>query len=126
MGAFRFLCTPSHNAYNDPIVYPGQTGKSHLHTFFGNTKADANSTYESLRTSGESTCNNLLNRSAYWIPALLNGQGKVVMPDYVSIYYKRRPSTDPVCQRQGKACIALPRGLRYVFGYNMSTGKGGG
>ena len=55
VGAFRFLCAPSHNAYNDPIVYPGQPGKSHLHTFFGNTLADANSTYASLRTTGDST-----------------------------------------------------------------------
>lgn len=121
VGAFRFLCTPSHNAYDDPIIYPNQPGKSpHLHTFFGNTKADGNSTYASLRTTGDSSCSNLLNRSAYWIPAMMNGRGKVVMPDYVSIYYKRRPSNDPECQRMGKACVPLPRGLRYVFGYNMA------
>ncbi|WP_229956521.1 DUF1996 domain-containing protein [Parasphingorhabdus litoris] len=125
VGAFRFLCMPSHNAYDDPIVYPGQPGKSHLHTFFGNTKADSNSTYESLRTTGESTCNNMLNRSAYWIPSMMNGKGQVVMPDYVSIYYKRRPDDDPECQRMGKACIALPRGLRYVFGYNMQDPANG-
>jgi hypothetical protein len=120
VGAFRFLCAPSHNAYDDPVVYPGQPGRSHLHTFFGNTLADANSTYQSLRTTGESTCNNLLNRSAYWMPALMNGQGKVVMPDYASIYYKRMPSSDPRCTTQATACVAMPRGLRFVFGYNMS------
>lgn len=125
VGAFRFHCTPSHNAYDDPIVYPGQPGKSHLHTFFGNTNADANSTYESLRTTGESTCDNMLNRSAYWIPSMMNGEGKVVMPNRVSIYYKRRPDTDPECQRMGKACVALPRGLRYVFGYNMTDPANG-
>lgn len=120
VGAFRFFCTPSHNAYDDPIVFPGQPGKSHLHTFFGNTAANANSTYRSLRTSGDSTCNNMLNRSAYWIPAMMTPAGMVVMPNYVSIYYKRRPDSDPACQREGIACIALPRGLRYIFGYNMS------
>ncbi|WP_422343385.1 DUF1996 domain-containing protein [Parasphingorhabdus sp.] len=125
VGAFRFQCTPSHNAYDDPIVYPGQPGKSHLHTFFGNTGADANSTYESLRTTGESTCNNILNRSAYWIPSMMNGEGQVVMPNRVTIYYKRRPDTDPECQRMGKACVALPRGLRYVFGYNMQDPANG-
>lgn len=120
-GAFRFLCAPSHNAYDDPIVYPGQSGRAHLHTFFGNTKADANSTYASLRTSGESTCNNLLNRSAYWIPAMMNGRGKVVMPDWVSIYYKRAPAGSKYCAPPyGTACLGIPRGLRYVFGYNMS------
>ena len=121
VGAFRFICTPSHNAYDDPIKYPGQPGKSHLHTFFGNTKADASSTYASLRTTGESTCNNLLNRSAYWIPSMMTPAGKIVMPNYVSIYYKRRPDTDPECKREGIACIALPRGLRYIFGYNMDN-----
>ena len=120
VGAFRFLCAPSHNAYNDPIVYPGQPGKSHLHTFFGNTLADANSTYASLRTTGDSTCNAVLNRSAYWVPAMMNGAGKVVMPDYLAVYYKRMPSTDPRCQVYATACVKLPRGLRYIFGYNMS------
>ncbi len=121
-GAFRFLCAPSHNAYDDPIVYPGQPGKSHLHTFFGNSKSDANSTYTSLRTSGDSTCNNALNRSAYWIPAMMNGHGKVVMPDYVAIYYKRAPADSIYCKPPyATSCLALPRGLRYVFGYNMSN-----
>ena len=121
VGAFRFLCAPSHNAYDDPIVYPGQPGRSHLHTFYGNTGADANSTYASLRTSGDSSCNNLLNRSAYWMPALMNGRGKVVMADYASIYYKRLPQTDPACQQEAQACVPMPRGLRFVFGYNMSN-----
>jgi len=119
VGAFRFLCAPSHNAYNDPIVYPGQPGKSHLHTFFGNTLADANSTYASLRTTGDSTCNALLNRSAYWVPAMMNGSGKVVMPDYLAVYYKRMPASDPRCQTEATACVKLPRGLRYIFGFNM-------
>ena len=119
-GAFRFLCSPSHNAYDDPIVYPGQRGKAHLHTFFGNSRADANSTYASLRTTGDSTCNNLLNRSSYWMPAMMHPSGKVVMPDYISIYYKRAPAGNPACSTFGvKACLSLPRGLRYVFGYNM-------
>ena len=121
-GAFRFLCAPSHNAYDDPIVYPGQPGRAHLHTFFGNTKADAFSSYQSLRTTGESTCNNLLNRSAYWIPAMITTKGKVVMPDYVSIYYKRAPTGSAACTAGPvKACLRLPRGLRYVFGYNMNA-----
>jgi hypothetical protein len=118
VGAFRFLCKPSHLAYDDPIVFPGESGRAHLHQFFGNTMADANSTYESLRTTGDSTCRSALNRSAYWIPALLDGRGNVVVPEYISIYYKRYPDNDPRCA-EGKGCIALPRGLRYVFGRNM-------
>ena len=119
VGAFRFICNASHLAYDDPIVYPGQPGKSHLHQFFGNTGADANSTYASLRTTGSSTCNSPLNRSAYWMPAMMNGKGQVVKPDYVAIYYKRRPKSDPLCAKIGVACVDLPRGLRFVFGHNM-------
>lgn len=126
VGAFRFICNPGQVLADDPIVYPGQPGKSHLHQFFGNTAANANSTYPSLRTTGESTCENILNRSAYWIPAMMNGKGKVVRPDYVTIYYKRRPASDPECLHMSlKGCRNLPRGLRYIFGYNMTTNQPG-
>jgi hypothetical protein len=120
-GAFRFICNPAHLASDDPIVYPGQPGRSHLHQFFGNTAVNANSTYESLRTTGESTCNSPVNRSAYWMPAMMNGKGQVVRPDYISIYYKRLPASSPACQQRGTACVDLPRGLRFVFGHNMTN-----
>ena len=123
VGAFRFMCEPGQISYDDPIVYPNQPGKSHLHQFFGNTAANASSTYRSLRTTGDSTCVNILNRSAYWMPAMLDGRGHVVRPDYVTVYYKRLPSGSAECHRQAKDCIALPRGLRFIFGYDMVTGK---
>jgi hypothetical protein len=127
VGAFRFICNPAHLAKDDPIVYPGQPGKSHLHQFFGNTGANANSTYESLRTTGQSTCNSPLNRSAYWMPAMMNGKGQVVRPDYISIYYKRRPASDPKCTASNPGamgdCVDLPRGLRFVFGYDMVSNQ---
>ncbi|OYW44502.1 MAG: hypothetical protein B7Z08_09165 [Sphingomonadales bacterium 32-68-7] len=100
------------------MVFPGEVGRSHLHMFFGNTLTSALSTYETLRTTGLSTCNNALNRSAYWVPALMNGRGQVVMPEYISIYYKRTPATSPSCAQD--ICVGLPRGLRYVFGRTMS------
>ncbi|MBW8295326.1 DUF1996 domain-containing protein [Sphingopyxis sp.] len=120
VGAFRFLCGPGQLSYDDPIVYRGQPGKAHLHQFFGNLGANAHSTYESLRKSGESTCQNELNRSAYWMPAMLDGKGNVVRPDSVSIYYKRRPASDPVCKVAGKDCVGIPRGLRFVFGWDQT------
>ncbi|VXC85073.1 DUF1996 domain-containing protein [Sphingomonas sp. 8AM] len=121
VGAFRFICNPSHELKDDPVIFPGQPGRSHLHQFFGNTLANANSTYESLRKTGESTCNSPLNRSAYWMPAMLNGKGGVVRPDFISIYYKRLPVDSEECLRQGKACVDLPRGMRFVFGFDMAN-----
>ncbi len=71
-GIVRINCDFSHSSYDDPIVYLGQDDAAHLHRFYGNTLLDENSTIESLFTSGESTCQgNELNRSAYWVPALL-------------------------------------------------------
>lgn len=119
VGAFRLICSAGQISYDDPIVYPGQPGKSHLHQFFGNDLANAFSDYASLRTTGNSTCQSKLNRSAYWMPAMLNDKGQVIRPDYVSIYYKRRPKNDPLCSKIGKACVDLPRGLRFIFGRNM-------
>ena len=45
LGAFRFICNPGQVLPDDPIVYPGQPGASHLHQFYGNTGANAFSTY---------------------------------------------------------------------------------
>lgn len=106
--AFRFRCKASHFLYDDPIVFPGQPGKAHLHMFFGNTMANGNSTYESLRKTGDGSCDGgPLNRSAYWMPAVVNENGKVAVPDHITIYYKRHPGTN-----------RIPRGLRMIFGFD--------
>ena len=134
VGAFRFMCAAGQLLRDDPIVNPGQKGAAHLHQFYGNLNADAHSTYSSLRQNGGSSCEpgnggNSLNRSAYWMPAMLDGKGNVVRPDFVSIYYKRRPISDPKCsltsgdpKAEGN-CVPLPNGLRFVFGFDMVTGK---
>ena len=138
VGAFRFICGAGQLSYDDPILYPGQPGKSHLHQFYGNVAADANSTYSSLRAGGDSTCNwtgkgVAANRSAYWMPAMLDGKGNVVRPDYVSIYYKQRPQSDPTVSNPadpkyfGKA-VQLPNGIKFIFGWDptgVNSGKTG-
>ena len=124
IGAFRFICQPGQVNWDDPIAYPGRPGASpHLHQWFGNTGADALSSYATLRRSGDSTCMGPLNRSAYWIPAMLAGEDTVVRPDYVSIYYKRYPRTSPECSQAAKACLPLPRGLRYIFGFDHTISE---
>lgn len=122
VGAFRFICNISHSNHDDPIVYPGEPGKAHLHGYFGNTGTDAYSTYETLRARGNGSCQGgPLNRSAYWKPELLDGAGRIVREDHVIVYYKRRPSSDPRCAIEGKACVGIPPGLRTIFGTNYST-----
>ncbi len=90
-GQFRMACQYSHFAYDDPIVFPNQPGRSHLHLFFGNTQANANTTTSTLVNRGGGTCNGFeLNRSAYWTPALLDGKGNAVVPEQIILYYKTK------------------------------------
>lgn len=133
VGAMRMICGAGQVSYDDPIVYPGQPGKSHLHQFYGNVAADASSTYASLRANGGSTCGDptlpiAVNRSGYWMPAMLDGAGHVVKPMYVAIYYKRIPASDPRCHPETNPdtaigfCVGIPTGLRWITGYNFQGG----
>ena len=88
-GYFRVKCEVSHFAFDDPIVFPNQPGRAHLHMFFGNTETNAYSTFDSLLNTGTGTCNGEdLNRSSYWVPALLDSEGNALIPDQIMVYYK--------------------------------------
>ena len=67
-------CRFSHQAPDDPIVFPGKPGASHQHTFVGNRTTDAFSSFGSLR-SGSTTCMRPDDTAAYWVPTLFeNGR----------------------------------------------------
>ncbi|MEM9653109.1 MAG: DUF1996 domain-containing protein [Actinomycetota bacterium] len=111
-GQFRMHCEYSHFSYDDPIVFPGQAGRSHLHMFFGNTEADAFSTSDSLFNRGGSSCNGYeLDRSGYWVPALMQGTTQTIVPYEILLYYKTNSpgSVQP-----------FPTGLRMIAGANAS------
>ena len=119
IGAFREPCAFSHMAYDDPIVYPGRPGVSHLHTFFGNTGANAHSTAASIAGSGNSTCaGGTLNRTAYWVPSMIDtADGRPIAPTNSLIYYKTGYlGVKPVDVK------AIPNGLRLIAGNSASTG----
>lgn len=114
LGQFRTQCSFSHFAYDDPLVFPGQAGRAHLHMFFGNTEANAKSTYESLRDSGSSTCNGLEgNRTGYWVPAVFDSSGNARIPSRIEVYYKSH-------DRAFENVAQPPAGLGMVAG-NAST-----
>jgi hypothetical protein len=115
-GAFRISCKYSHMSYDDPIVYPNQPGRAHLHTFFGNTETNANSTADSLLNTGNSTCTGgTINRSAYWIPSLINtANGAPIAPTDAIFYYKGGGIPPNLIQ-------AMPNGLRMIAGDTHST-----
>lgn len=115
---FRFACVPSHFSYDDPVVYPGQEGRAHLHMFFGNTGVDYRSTSASIINSGASTCHGgTVNRSAYWVPAMINEAGDVVLPKRIFNYYKSWVSDRSRIQ-------PIPAGLQ-ILANDQILGSGG-
>ena len=112
-GVFATVCRLSHEAPDDPIVYPGQAGKSHLHDFFGNVTTDAASTYDSLR-AGANTCRTAEDSSGYWVPALYQ-DGTEVKPTFMKVYY-RTGRHDPA------SIQAFPPGFRMIAGDSTATG----
>ena len=119
-GAFRTSCPPSHMAFDDPIVYPGQVGRSHLHTFFGNTLTNAASTPDSIRNTGNSTCRGgIANRSSYWVPTMIDTKdGTPIAPDGIGVYYKNGIF-------DGSTVNPFPVGLRMIAGEPAATAARG-
>jgi Domain of unknown function (DUF1996) len=112
-------CRYSHQAPDDPIVFPGKPGASHQHTFVGNPTTDAFSSFGSLR-SGGTTCMRADDTAAYWVPALYQGTTEV-LPVAASVYYRRgtlaEVSTFPNNLRviAGDAKATSPQGMRITF-----------
>jgi hypothetical protein len=121
-GNFRVTCMYSHMNYDDPILYPRRANRAHLHTFFGNTRANANSTGRSLLRSGDSTCDGgTLNRSSYWVPSIVDPQGRAVAPSYNMIYYKSGfQGVEPA-----EVVSELPNGLAMIAGNAKATASQG-
>jgi hypothetical protein len=117
VGAFRLPCLYSHMAFDDPIVYPGQPGASHLHIFFGNTSTDGITTTESLLAAKSSTCaGGIANLSAYWVPAMIDTTtNRALLPGDVLFYYKSGYNSNPLSN-----IVAPPNGLRMVAGNKVT------
>jgi hypothetical protein len=112
-GNFRVDCQWSHMNYDDPIVHPGRPGAAHLHSYFGNTGANAFSTGESLLNSGNSTCDGgTLNRSSYWLPSILATNSQPIAPISNMVYYKQGYQG----LTRDKIVSVLPNGLQLVGG----------
>ncbi len=118
-GYFRVLCEVSHFAYDDPIIFPNQPGRAHLHMFFGNTKANAYSTFDSLLNTGTGTCNGEdLNRSAYWVPAVLDRDGNALVPYQIMVYYK---NDNFRADGANELVSPFPDNLRMIAGNGAAT-----
>jgi Domain of unknown function (DUF1996) len=101
---FNVACGFSHRNNDDPILFPGEPGRSHNHTFIGNRHVDAATTPEALK-DGDSSCGEL-DSSTYWVPTLFEGVDAQA-PLAAVVYYTRHTS-GPVA--------SIPAGLKMVAG----------
>jgi hypothetical protein len=106
---FNASCKISHRLPDDPIVFPGMAGASHLHTFWGNKSTNAGTTTASLLAGTATTCDPAGDDlSAYWVPTLLEN-GQPVDPHGVTVYYGSRLK-DPTPTKP------FPEGFRMIVG----------
>lgn len=107
---FVNACGFSHASNDDPIVFPGEVGRSHHHSFVGNRTTNAFSTLDSL-LAGESTCDRKGHTAAYWMPSLVVN-GTPVMPLGSTIYYRRRTL---------ERVRPFPQDFRMIAGDSLAT-----
>jgi len=89
IGAFRETCGYAGMNFDDALVFPGQSGASHLHVYFG-VLADANTSSATIRSAPWSSCaGGTLNNTAYWMPAVIDTKdGTPQKPTSNNVYYK--------------------------------------
>lgn len=82
---FRVTCNPYKRERIDALISPGKES-SHMHTFWGarNLGPDA-ITSEELR-QGCTSCDNQLDKSAYWIPTLYYGMHHYSQQYFCDLY----------------------------------------
>ena len=125
-------CRFSHQAPDDPIVFPSKPGASHQHTFVGNRTTNAFSSFGSLR-SGPTTCMRQDDTAAYWVPTLYQGTAPV-FPHGATIYYRRgtlaevSPFPNNLRIIAGDASATSSQGMRVTFwscGIASGAGRSG-
>ncbi len=104
-------CRFSHRNTDDPIVFPGEPGRSHDHTFIGNDTTNAFSTLGSLLGQG-SSCGRAGDTAAYWVPTLISATGAAIVPRGASVYYRRHTLS---------ALRAFPPDFKLIAGNSRAT-----
>nr|WP_228083955.1 DUF1996 domain-containing protein [Streptomyces sp. MA3_2.13] len=116
---FLAECEFSHRLPDDPIVFPGLPGASHMHSFFGSTVTNANTNLGDLLNSS-STCDPNIDLSSYWVPTLFV-DGQPVEPQSATFYYLGEGVNDSVVAQTQP----LPQGLEIVAGNATATSPEG-
>ena len=101
---FVLRCRFTHRNNDDAIVFPGEPGRSHNHSYVGNFSVDA-STQPGALLGGRTSCDFDADSSAYWAPTLYVGR-RSVLPLAGFAYYVKRTSSDVVAHPAGLKMIA--------------------
>ncbi|GAA4250496.1 DUF1996 domain-containing protein [Dactylosporangium darangshiense] len=112
---FRADCQYSHSAADDPIVFPGLPGASHMHSFVGNKATGAGTQVGDLQKFTATTCKPVQDHSAYWVPTLFDAAtGKPVETTGFRVYYRSLMSNS-------SGQMPMPTGLRMIAGDAKKT-----
>ncbi|KAF7536473.1 hypothetical protein G7054_g4510 [Neopestalotiopsis clavispora] len=100
----------------DPIVFPGQYDKSHMHSFFGSDAVTINTTTSAEVQAGCSSTQNPNDYSVYWVPTLVytspdDGVQYPVPVNRFSAYYVSINNAE----------VAIPQNYRGVAGNASAT-----
>lgn len=107
---FRADCQYSHSLADDPIVFPGLAGASHMHSFVGNKAVTANTVAGDLTKFTATTCKPVQDHSSYWVPTLYdNATGKPAETTGFRVYYRSLRNTST-------GLMPMPNGLRMIAG----------
>jgi len=134
-GAVRQVCKPSHMSNDDAIVYPGQSGLAHDHTFF-RPGTDAFLTNANVRAPGnKSTCRGgTLDLTGRWVPTMYNTVDmQAVIPHALLIYYKTTncnysipcSGTSDYTSAAATAMNWVPQGYHIIAGDPTATAPSG-
>lgn len=104
----------------DPIVFPGQYDKSHLHSFYGSDAVDINTKTSAELQKGCTNAENPNDLSVYWVPTVLYTKdgGKTYDPVPVSrfsAYYNLGETP---------AEVAIPQDVQMVAGVATAQTQG--
>jgi hypothetical protein len=110
---FQTDCSVVKDEQIDPIDNPRVARSSHMHTFLGATTINPDSTTDSVMNGG-TTCVIPQDHSAYWFPALYNGNTLINPIGPQVIYYKSGIYDYRTVQ-------PFPRGLRFLVGNPMAN-----
>lgn len=113
IGQFVAHCAYTHSATDDPIVHPDMPGRSHRHDFYGAVDVDASSQPDAM-VEGETSCDKVADKAAYWQPSLYD-HGEPVVPEQLNAYYRAAPGIDPA------DVVPFPFGIAIITGDMMST-----